>query len=315
MYLKQKKSNFFSGIIGFSNANQKFRIVGQADVRLYNLFKNADLILLKWQNTKTKSQNLTFDVNFPYIFNTALGVSNLLIIKKIDTSYVNFSNNFQLNYYASGLNKAGLFTEYKRSIVVDTNSVFQDFTTKVYGLDFHWQNLDNPVNPQKGYWLDFNVGVGKKDYFDTTSRQIIFNADLQFFVPLGDDFTVFLHQFAYFIGSNADLQENELFFFGGSALMRGFNEEELTASALNLNTLEIRYLLDNSNFFVFADYSIFQHKTFVYDYFNHPLGIGLGVNLQVNSGNLSISFALGRDDNTDFRLNNSKLHIGYKSYF
>ncbi|MBN2891485.1 MAG: hypothetical protein JXL97_06445, partial [Bacteroidales bacterium] len=67
LYLKNQRANRFSGIIGFSNANQKFSVVGQADMKIYNIFKNADNISLKWEKTKSLSQNLNLDFSFPYI--------------------------------------------------------------------------------------------------------------------------------------------------------------------------------------------------------------------------------------------------------
>lgn len=315
LYLKNQRANSFSGIIGFSNANQKFSVVGQADIKIYNIFKNADNINLKWEKTKSLSQNLDLDFSFPYIFSTKLGISNILNIVKFDTSYVSVYNHSALSYFFSGFNNVALFADFQTSIVFDTLSDFKNFTSKVAGLSLNIHKINDFFVPSKGFVFQFSAGAGTKNAVDSSSQQMTISQNIEFFVPVLDNFVLMYKNYTNILLGRY-LFENELFKFGGANLMRGFDEKSLRASFLNLNTFEIKYLLLNkSSVFIFSDYSIMQHKSTTKNYWKHPVGVGGGFSLSTKTGVLTITYALGKTENQNFIFNNSKLHFGFFAFF
>jgi len=315
LYLKNKRASQFSGIVGFSNANEKFSLVGEVDLKIINMFKNADKINLKWQKTKNLNQNLDLNLSFPYLFNTKIGFGNLLKIEKIDTSYIRVYNTASLLYYFSGFNNVALFSDFQTSIVFDTLSNYENFTSKLYGFSMNFYETNDFFLPSKGYIYQFSAGAGTKKTADSVSQQLSFVQNVEFYLPVFNSFVLMYRNFINILWSEY-LFENELFKFGGASLMRGFDEESLRASFVNLNSLEVRYLLQNrTSVFLFTDYSIMQHKSISNNYWDHLVGVGTGFTLSTKNGLLSFTYAIGKTDNQKFVLKDSKVHFGFSAYF
>ena len=315
LYLANNKVNQLSGLLGFTNVDNKFSLIGQFDFSFVNTFRNADIISLKWKKNKNQSQDLNFNISIPYIFSSSIGFNNSFFLEKFDSSYVNINNRFDLSYYFSGFNKVSTYFQSKRSIVFDSLVDITDYNSIVYGIAVKLENTDNQFNPTSGYVTEFSIGAGKKTVSDSISNLFQSELDIQVFVPLIFDFVIFFQNYSYIIFGDY-LFENELLKFGGATFMRGFDEQSFSASFLVLNTVELRYLFDKkSNVFLFSDYAIFEHKTTTEKYWNHPFGFGIGLNLGTKAGIFSLSYALGKSDNSPILLKNAKVHFGFKTLF
>lgn len=315
LYLTNAKVNQLSGLVGFTNVDNKFSLVGQLNFVFVNTFRNADVISLKWQKNKEQSQDLNFNVSIPYIFSTSIGFSNIFSLQKLDTSYVNVKNRFDVNYYFSGFNNASTYISAERSIVFDTSLNLVDYSALIYGIAMRFEKIDNIINPSKGYFAQFSVGTGRKTISDSTTNLFQSEINFGFYYPIFTHFVVHYRNYSHLIYSDY-LFENELFKFGGMSYMRGFDEQSLSASSLFLNTLELRYLFDKkSNVFLFTDYAIFEHNTISEHFWNHPFGVGIGLNLGTKAGIFSLSYALGKSDTTPILLKNAKVHFGFKTLF
>ncbi len=315
LYLENQKASQFSGLLGFTNKNNKFSIIGEANLNLVNLFNFADKISLKWQRTKEKSQNLDFNLSVPYIFNTNFGIENKIKIKKHDTSYVNVSDRAFLSYYFSGFSRTSFFVDFFRSIVFDTAALYENLTTTMYGISIYFNETNDNFSPTKGYIYDFSAGTGTKNIADTTNLQFTFEQNIDIYFSIFNNFIIHLNNFSYWLKGD-NLLENELYKFGGAKIMRGFDEDYFSASFINLSSLEFSYLIeDKTSVFVFADYSIMQHKTISEKFWNHPFGIGAGFKLSNKNGLFSITYAIGKTDNTNFRIKNSRIHFGFTAFF
>jgi hemolysin activation/secretion protein len=111
------------------------------------------------------------------------------------------------------------------------------------------------------------------------------------------------------------IYQNELYRFGGQNSLRGFNEDELFASARSVITLEYRFLLDrNSNVFVFYDQAYSENSAIKYSK-DQPFGFGTGLSFGTNLGIFSVSYALGSQMQNPILLKNGKIHFGYIAYF
>jgi hypothetical protein len=315
LYLSNQNANEISGFVGFTNANNHFSLIGQANLKLVNLMKTADIIYFNWQKTELLSQNLDFNFSVPYIFFTNLGISNELKIEKFDTSYVQILEKPIVSYYFSGMNKISTFINYERSIVFDTTTNNIDFMNVMYGFSLNIEQIKNKINPSKGYSFEFNLSSGKTTLIDSNINKINVLNIIQLFIPINHKFVLYLKNFSNIIIGNT-YYNNELFNFGGSKNMRGFDENYFASTLMFLNTLEIRYLFEKkSNFFLFADYTIYEHKTKISYYWNHPFGIGAGINLATKAGIIIFTYAIGKEDNSNFFFKNSKIHFGFKTIF
>ena len=109
--------------------------------------------------------------------------------------------------------------------------------------------------------------------------------------------------------------ENEVYRFGGQNSLRGFNEEELYATARTVTTLEYRFILDQNSFvFVFLDQAWYENKAAKFKT-DSPFGFGGGFAFGTNIGNFSVSYALGKQLSNKISFQDGKVHFGYISYF
>jgi hemolysin activation/secretion protein len=109
---------------------------------------------------------------------------------------------------------------------------------------------------------------------------------------------------------------NEMFQLGGYRLLRGFDEESIFANTFAVATVEYRYLVDlNSFFFGFTDFGWTNFKTEQTNVSHRYVGAGAGMAFQAKQGIFNISYAVGKRDDLKFNLRQSKIHIGYTSFF
>ena len=134
------------------------------------------------------------------------------------------------------------------------------------------------------------------------------------FIPLGGQSTLRLGVNAG-IYQSANYFRNELFQIGGYKLMRGFDEESQFVSQYTLGSLEYRLRLStNSYFFGFVDGGWGKHLLELQR--NHSyFGTGLGLSFETKAGIINLAWAIGKRDDTELNLRQSKVHLGFASYF
>ena len=116
--------------------------------------------------------------------------------------------------------------------------------------------------------------------------------------------------------SGDNLFDNELYRIGGRTSLRGFNEQAFSASLFSVFSAEYRFLFDqNSAFFGFVDYGYYESEITVKFTKDTPLGFGLGVNFNTNSGIFSLIYGLGRQQGNPILVKNGKIHFGYINLF
>jgi hemolysin activation/secretion protein len=101
---------------------------------------------------------------------------------------------------------------------------------------------------------------------------------------------------------------------GGYRLLRGFDEESIYTNRYAVGTIEYRYLVGlNSNFFVFSDLGYSTNN--IIHQSNNYLGLGAGLSFETKSGIFNVCYALGKRNDLQFDLRQSKIHFGYVSIF
>ncbi|MFL5788719.1 MAG: BamA/TamA family outer membrane protein, partial [Flavisolibacter sp.] len=214
-----------------------------------------------------------------------------------------------------------------------------DVSSLNLGIGYNFLNTDYRYNPRKGNELSFIASAGTKNIrknseivnledpsdpsynfdklYDTVklkAYQFRINAIAAHYLPLGKQSTLKLGLNAG-IYQSASYYINELFRIGGYKLLRGFDEESQYVSQYGIGTVEYRYRIGiNSFFFAFADagfgkYVLPAEATHAY------LGTGLGLSFETKAGIINLAWAVGKRDDTQFNLRQSKIHIGFASFF
>ena len=355
MYLKQKKSSQVNVLIGFLPNNdqlssKKLLITGEANINLKNALGNGETIGLNWQQIQVKSPRLNIIYQHPYIFNSAFGLDFSFDMFKKDSTFLNVNFQFGAQYMLNTNQSGKLFIQRFQTIVNGVNKSFviqnrrlpdeADVSSFLVGIDYEFNNTNYRFNPRKGneFRIVTSVGIKKlkknneilelKDLndpsfdfetlYDTAklkTYQFRIKATAVKYLPLGKQSTIKTAINAG-IFQSGNVFRNELFQIGGYKLLRGFDEESQYLSQFAIATAEYHYLVgQNSYFYVLADggwgRNNSQNNKVNYTYF----GTGLGLAFETKAGIFNLAWAIGKRNDTEFNLRQSKIHFGFINYF
>jgi len=355
LYLDTRRSSQVNAIVGFLPANQtlggKMLITGEANLNLKNAFGGGETLGLNWQQLQIQSPRLNVVFQQPYMFRSRFGFDFNFDLFKKDSSFLNINLILGLQYMVSQRQQGKLFFQSFRTnlITVDTNAIkstkalpqFLDVSTQNLGLDYSFNNTDYRLNPRKGNeWYIVVSGGLRKIRENNTILGLTTDATGKpyDFSKLYDTLKLQTYMFRmklagahYFrTGKQSTIRtaisggwlqtenpfRNELFQIGGYKLLRGFDEESIYASQYAVGTVEYRYLIGvNAYLFAFADGGWARDKSFGTAISHTYFGTGFGLALETKAGILNLSYAVGKRDDQNFSLRQSKIHFGFVSIF
>jgi outer membrane protein assembly factor BamA len=355
MYLRNKKSSQVNILLGFlpnnaQLASQKLLLTGEANINLKNALGSGETIGLNWQQLQVKSPRLNLLFQYPFIFNSPLGIDLTFDIFRKDSTFVNINLQLGVQYILNIHQSGKLFLQRFQTIVngVNTGYVLQnrslpeegDVSSVNVGVDYEFNNTDYRLNPRRGNLFHIIGSVGTKKLKENSQiLELEDPSDPTFdFASLYDTVKLKTYQFRikatgehYFplakqstikaalnggIFQSGSVYRNELFQLGGYKLLRGFDEESQYLSQYVIGTFEYRYLVgQNSFFYLFADggwgKNHSQNTNVDYTY----LGTGLGMIFETKAGIFNLAWAVGKRNDTEFNLRQSKIHFGFVNYF
>jgi outer membrane protein assembly factor BamA len=354
LYLQPKKTSQVNALVGFlpnsdQNADKKMQIVVDANILLRNALGSGETLGFTWQQLQQSSPRINLVYEQPYIFHSPLALNFNFEMFRKDSSFLNINMQLGAGYTVSGNQSAIVFIQRRQTIVngVNTALVVQnkrlpqeaDVSSINFGVSYNFNTTNYRFNPQKGNDFVITASTGTKTIKKNTQvLELKDPSDPSFkFESLYDTVKLNTYQFrittvaahyfplgkqsAFKTGLNAGIFQsgnifrNELFLLGGYRSLRGFDEESQYVSQYAIGTLEYRYLIGlNSNFFVFLDggwgkYPLEAKQTHTY------FGTGLGLSFETKAGIFNLAWAVGRRDDIPFNLRQSKIHLGFASYF
>ena len=339
LYLDKKRASQFDGILGIApndDVDGKLLLTGDIKLKLLNAFNRGELIDFNWRKLEASSQDLKFNFNFPFLFNTPFGIDYKLHLYKKDTSYLTLSNKLGVQVLFNGYNHVMAFFESQMSNLLSTDGLefattlpeYADINTTLYGLGMDYSRLNYRYNPRKGFRFDLTAAIGSKkikknpnvnqelyDSIPLSSTLYRLQLDAAGFIPLFRSSTLMIRNQSGFL-ENENLFENELFRIGGLKTLRGFDEESISASIYSIFTLEYRFLFDlNSYFNIFFDGAYYEQNTTSGYFKDTPYGVGVGVNFETRAGIFSLSYAMGSRDGQPLQFKAAKIHFGLTARF
>lgn len=354
LYLKHRKTDQADGIVGFApnttgNSNNLL-ITGEVNLALQNMLRRGIGYDLHWKSFAARSQQLKMNGQIPYLFKNPIGLDGNFEYVKLDTQFFTLKTKLGVRYLFEGTDYLKIYVQNAQSALIfaDTASVRISKTipirnpvrTTSYGLQILRSRLDNPLNPRKGFKLAMDGNIGTRnvmkdiridqveftnsnndrysvyDSIKLKSLQAEFTYDASFFVPIGKKSTaVGLISGKQLITESVFI--NDLYRYGGTKSLRGFNEESLLANSYTMVGLEYRYILGENAFFqLFVNAAYMEDKSNIQKGLvtDIPYGFGAGVHLDVNSGILSLAYALGSEQGNGIKLSQAKIHFGIINY-
>jgi outer membrane protein assembly factor BamA len=355
LYLKQKKSSQVYAIIGFqpnsdATSSKKFLITGEGNLNLKNALGAGETIGLNFQALQVQSQRLNILYQHPYIFNSPFGLDFNFDMFRKDSSFLNVNLQLGAQYVLSSTQTGKLFLQKFQTIVngIDKNFILQnyrlpdaaDVSTANAGINYEFNNTNYRLNPKKGNDFTIETTIGTKrikknndilklkdpnnpsfdfgSLYDTMklkTYQLRVRITAEKYVPIGKQSTIKTAINAGFLQSG-NIFRNELFQIGGYKLLRGFDEESQYLSQFAIGTAEYHYLIGlNSYFYTLVDVGWgrdnSQNNNANYSYF----GTGLGLAFETKAGIFNLAWAVGKRNDTQLNLRQSKIHFGFVNYF
>ena len=334
-------------------SSRKLLLTGEANILLKNALGSGETIGLNWQQIQVRSPRLNLLFNYPYLFRSPLGVDFNFDILRKDSSFVNINLQFGTSYSLNATQTGKLFIQRFQTIVnaggINTQQILltrrlpdiADLSSFNLGLDYELNKTDYRLNPRKGYELRLITTIGNKklkknaeitdlkdpadpgfDFnrlYDTLKlRTYQFRARLsaaRYFPLPGNRSTVKAALNAGMFQSG-NIFRNELFQIGGYRLLRGFDEESQYLSHFAIGTTEFRYLVgQNSYFYALLDGGWGKNNAPGVKQDYTYIGTGLGLALETKAGIFNLAWAVGKRNDTEFNLRQSKIHFGFVNYF
>ncbi len=333
-------------------SSKKLLVTGEANLNFKNALGAGETIGLNWQQLQVKSPRLNFLFQYPYLFHSPVGLDFAFDIFRKDSTFSNINMQLGAQYVLNVHQSGKLFLQRFQTIVngINTNYILQsrqlpdeaDVSSLNLGLDYEFNNTNYRLNPTSGNELRVITSAGTKklkknnlildledpgdpsyDFdklYDTVklkTYQFRVKATAAKYFPVGKQNKSTLKtaiNAGFFQSGN--IFRNELFQIGGYKTLRGFDEESQYLSQFAIATVEYRLLIDqNSFFYVLADggwgRNNSQNINASYTYF----GTGLGLAFDAKAGIFNLAWAVGKRNDTEFNLRQSKIHIGFVSYF
>ncbi|MBI5219892.1 MAG: BamA/TamA family outer membrane protein [Bacteroidia bacterium] len=339
LYLENKKSNQFNGILGVlpnDKTTGKVLITGEVNVLLFNSFSRGESVSFDWKKLEASSQELKAKLNYPFIFKLPLGVDIDFSLHQKDTAYLSANTVLGLQFLMQRGNYLKAYLENKNSSLISTKGLenitsippYADINIILYGIGYNDEHLDYKFNPRKGYSIKINACAGEKkirknakvnpavyNNIKLNSTQAEGTADISFFIPVFEKTAVMIQNKSGYI-YNSTLFENELFKIGGLKTLRGFNENSFLVSSYSIMTAEYRLLFEqNSCLYVFFDGGYYEKNIISKFLSDFPIGFGAGIDFETKAGIFTVNFALGKQFDNPVEIRSAKIHFGYITRF
>jgi outer membrane protein assembly factor BamA len=333
--LDKRPVNSFDGIVGFMPDYQnegKIFVTGDLNLSLTNALMLSENLKLQWRQPLRGTQDLKTSLDFPWLIYVPLGFSWDFYLLKRDSSYITTEHKPVLFYSGNNSMKTGLYVNYFRSRLIssDRNSnpeqlpQFCDMNITSPGLKFEYNSGQKKTPRVRDFHASLDLSAGKKvilknlSFDDQLYQDIQLNSfrfrietDLSVSIPFGRNNIIFIRNVSGAIQA-PQLFQNELFMLGGLNRLRGFEENRFFASLFTLQTLEYRFMIDETSMFIlFADEAYMEKNIRNSFTVLHPIGVGAGLTLETGAGVFSLLYAIGKTDHTPFDFSSSKIHFGY----
>lgn len=319
LYLEKARSNAFDGFLGFGTNEEtnKLEFDGYLNLNLTNNLNFGESFRLLYKSDENDQKTFEADISLPYLFNTPIGADLLLRIFKRDSSFTTVNQSARLHYQINSKHKiyGGIIsTESNNLLSENTNSIISDYKTQHYTLAYQFlkpqsNSLLFPIQSK----LYLEAGFGERKTSMNSEKQAQYSLDALKIFALNSKNSIFIR----LNGSNLisdSYFENELLRFGGINSIRGFEENSLFASLYGIINTEYRFKLNNS---------IYVHSIIDAGYFENKItsnkeklfGYGFGFGILTKAGLLRFNYANGKNENTQFKLSNSKIHLSLTANF
>ncbi|HCI71682.1 MAG TPA: hypothetical protein DHV30_14265, partial [Balneola sp.] len=245
--VKEQNLNQLDGLIGFvPDETGKGQIVGDLDISLWNVLREGNAFELQYQRLKPETSRLNLGISQDWILNIPLSIGMDFSLYQNDTTYQTRNLGLSGSYFInSDLSIKSRIYSLSSSSGSDSGFSKEPDGKKQGGdLGFKYSKLDRREVPTSGFSLDVIYGVANKDIEDDSAlafRQQRLETKVNGYIPLFEN-SVLATSINGFYVIGDQFTESDLVRFGGANSLRGYSEEQFTASELLWGDIEYRFL-------------------------------------------------------------------------
>lgn len=329
MYLEKKQANQIEGILGFgSDAQQQaLKLNGYLNIQLWNNLDKSEQFDLRYKADGNQQERLEIQAGLPYLGGSPVGVQAKFDLFRRDSTFTTVTSGAQITYEPFGpWSLAMEYTSIRSTTgneVISQQSNISDFKQGLWGISFQRLKSRNSVLMPTKSLIRVQGEFGSSDQEitleetslgirQTNTRQRL-NLELDYLLKLWPNHFFWLYQKTALI-QGEQLRLNELYRFGGTQSLRGFNENLLETSRMHL--IQSEYRLSFSEAFYIhhlTDFAYYRNELEGNMTFNYS--VGLGIATVTRAGILKFQIAQGFGKRTDFSTNNTKIHLVFNSRF
>lgn len=327
--VQEGNTNTFDGIIGYvpsGSTGESGFVTGLASVIMRNLFGTGRKLNLRWHREDRFSQELGFRYTEPWLLGYPVNLGGGFFQRKQDSTYVRRVFDLKTDLMLSDeLSVAALFSS--ESVIPSDSLSGRVLRSSLVsgGVELQYDSRDDLYSPTGGarYRTDYQYGRKNISRIPVSLQSRIrpgvsiqrFTLDLEFFLEVFRRQVVALGVHGREV-RGGQLEEGEMFRFGGMKSLRGYRENQFLGSRIAWSNLEYRFLLTQRSFlYGFFDAGYYLHPGSelrgMLQFEEVKFGYGLGIQLESGLGLMAISFALGEGDT----FTTGKVHFGLINEF
>jgi outer membrane protein insertion porin family len=323
--VQEGNTNTFDGIVGYvpgSTAGESGYVTGLVSVSMRNLFGTGRKLNVRWQREDRYSQELGFRYIEPWILGAPVNLGGGFLQRQQDSSYVHRTIDGQADLMLSEELSIGFLIRSEEVIPsIDSThvSTTRPSSTSAIGANILYDTRNEVYNPTTGARYRIEYSYGNKKLTEDASHTDVSSGksevqklllDLEFYLTTFARQVVAFGVHGYEVRGR-EIQESDMFRFGGAKTLRGYRENQFIGSRVAWTNAEYRFLLGRRSFlFGFLDTGYYNRLADPEQ--NIPgedglkYGYGFGLRTDTPLGNISVSFALGQGDS----FSQGKIHIG-----
>ena len=318
LFLEKTNNNSFDGFIGFASNEDtnKLELNGYVNLKLSNILNYGEEIKLEYKNTENEDKFLKTNIIAPFIINSPVGIELSLNLTKKDTSYTKDEQSIGVNYITKNNHSISLHLNYLNSVsnLTIVSQSIKDYNSKFQKIRYSYlvQNSNNKLIPIKFLnTLEFSFGERRDN--TNTKKQIKYKTKTYNNFNITDNSSIYLNFESYGLISN-NFYLNEMLLFGGINSIRGFEENSIAANKLFMINSEYRFTIDN-NIYINTIFDTAYYEDSLGNIKDYIYGVGLGLNINTDSGVFKINYANGvkKGESVDLKL--SKIHVSFSNTF
>lgn len=316
--VRESQLNQFDGILGYvPDPSGNGQLVGELDLSLWNALAQGNGIRFNFERLRLENTRLYGQVRQHWIGNLPVGLEASGQFFQNDSSY----QYRQLNlggYYLAG-NGLRLNGRIGTAVSVEgqnrIRNIEPDGNKRFAEIGFGLNTLDDLLVPRSGVHIDLRFGLTRKsvaiDSIGAFSQQYLRLAG-QWYRDLGQQ-QVLASNTQFYLLNASRITDSDLIRFGGANSLRGYAEEQFTASLTIWSDLEYRYMTSRDSYlFMFAAAGYYERPRLITEsdnQFNNSgllQSAGFGISYRIRIGRLNFTYALSPQES----IANGKVHLG-----